>query len=105
MYDFLMTAVTQLTNNYVHMLHNEQVVSRASATYSSHNQSGSMMAILLLQQTDDIHTVLKSGHNSLGGGGYSHWGGGLFISLAFKIHWVVVDIHTGGGGGFLLATV
>ena len=79
-YVFLMTAVNQLTNTYVHMLHNEQVVSRASATYSTHNQSGSMMAILLLQQTDDIYTVLKSGH-SLGGGGYSHWGGFLLATV------------------------
>ena len=44
------------------MLHNWQLVLRASGTYSTHNQSGSMMAILLLQQTDEIHTVLKSGY-------------------------------------------
>ena len=76
----MMTAVTQQTNTYVHMLHNGQVVSRAFGTYSTNNQSGSMMAILLLQPADEIHTVLKSGY-SLGGGAYSHWGGFLLATV------------------------
>ena len=51
------------------MLPNGQLISRASGTYSIHNQRGSMMAILLLQQTFEIHAVLKSGY-LLGRGGY-----------------------------------
>ena len=79
-YIFIMNAVTMNANTYIHIVHNGQEVSRAWSVYSNGNHSGSMMAILILQQTDEVHTVLMSGY-SLHGEGWSHWGGFLLATL------------------------
>ena len=79
-YIFIMNAVTMNAYTYTHIVHNGQEVSRAWSVYSNGNQSGSMMAILLLQQLDEVHTVLMSGY-SLAGAGHSNWGGFLLATL------------------------
>ena len=69
------------TNNcWVIMRHNAQVVSQAFSAYANNDQSASMLAILLLQQGDDVHTVLLAGR-SLYGNGWSHWGGFLLAQV------------------------
>ena len=76
-YIFTMNALTHGAHTIVHMVHNGQIVSQlTSGYYNNVNSSGSMMAILLLQQLDEVHTVLQSSH-SLQGKVYSHWGGFL----------------------------
>ena len=80
-YVFMMTAVTYQTSTVVHMIHNGQEVSRIwSINTNTGDQSASMMAILLLQLSDEVHTVLKS-RRSLYGNGHSHWGGFLLATV------------------------
>ena len=76
----MMNAQTASANTYIHMVHNGKEVSQAWSAYSTNDQSGSMMAILFLQQHDEVHTVLRTG-TSLEGSGYSHWGGFLLATV------------------------
>ena len=80
-YVFMMTALNYQVHSRVGMIHNGREVSRAWAAVSNQSdQSASMMAILLLQQSDEVHTVLKEGY-SLYGNWWSHWGGFLLATV------------------------
>ena len=79
-YVFIVNAVTHSGPSEVLLIHNGQEVSRGFAIANPSNKSGSMMAILALQQLDEVHSLLLQGC-TLFGLGFSHWGGFLLATV------------------------
>ena len=84
-YVFICNALTLRRFTRVVLMHNNREVSKSYAAAFEYqnliwNQNASLLAILLLQARDEVHTILVKDHD-LNGDGWSHFGGFLLATV------------------------